>query len=175
MICCNIYPPSTKYKSIKQIFIIVPSTSKKKRQSTPQVLAENPAKASDDFYALGKVIYCALTGLAVNEYPGVPADMTISIDANLNKALRESCSQPINSTAEFRKLLAGKHLTPSPQKTKDKRQAAAETNTFRRDDCSLAGTFVYLFYQPKKMEAKHIPKSVQFDPEVEKSGSGSRM
>ncbi|MBQ7395789.1 MAG: hypothetical protein IJW08_04560 [Lentisphaeria bacterium] len=110
MICCNIYPPSTKYKSIKQIFIIVPSTSKKKRQSTPQVLAGNPAKAGDDFYALGKVIYCALTGLAVNEYPGIPADMTISIDANLNKALRESCSQPINSTAEFRKLLAGKHL-----------------------------------------------------------------
>ena len=106
MICCNIYPPSTKYKSIKQIFIIVPSTSKKKQQSTPQVLAGNPAKVGDDFYALGKVNYRALTGLAVNEYPGIPADMTISIDANLNKALRERCSQPINSTAEFRKLLA---------------------------------------------------------------------
>ena len=74
------------------------------------MLAGNPAKAGDDFYALGKVIYRALTGHAVNEYPGIPADMTISINANLNKALRESCSQPINSTAEFRKLLAGKHL-----------------------------------------------------------------
>lgn len=138
MICCNIYPPSTKYKSIKQIFIIVPSTSKKKQQSTPQVLAGNPAKAGDDFYALDKVIYCSLTGLAVNEYPGIPADMTISINTNLNKALRESCSQPVNSTAEFRKLLVGKHLTPSPQKTKDKRQAAAETNTADSGDYCAA-------------------------------------
>ena len=38
---------------------------------SPRVLEGNPAEASDDFYALGKVIYCALTGLAVTEYPRI--------------------------------------------------------------------------------------------------------
>ena len=33
---------------------------------------------------------------------------------------------------------------------------------------ALLGALVFLFYQQKKMEAKHIPQSVQFDPEVEK-------
>ena len=70
-----------------------------------RILEGHPAEASDDFYALGKVIYCALTGLAVSEYPSLPVDVTISMDANLNKALRESCTHPVKSTAEFRKLL----------------------------------------------------------------------
>ena len=68
---------------------------------SPRVLEGNPAEASDDFYALGKVIYCALTGLAVTEYPSIPADMTISVDANLNKAIRTSCAVPINSGCQF--------------------------------------------------------------------------
>ena len=75
---------------------------------SPRVLEGNPAEASDDFYALGKVIYCALTGLAVSEYPSLPADVTISMDANLNRALRESCTHPIKSTVEFRSLLKTK-------------------------------------------------------------------
>ena len=75
---------------------------------SPRVLEGNPAEASDDFYALGKVIYCALTGLAVSEYPSLPIDVTISMDANLNKALRESCTYPVKSTAEFRSLLTTK-------------------------------------------------------------------
>ncbi|MBQ4313809.1 MAG: hypothetical protein IJC21_00035 [Lentisphaeria bacterium] len=104
----------------------------------------------------------------MNEYPGIPADMTISIDANLNKSLRESCSQPINSTAEFRKLPAGKHLTPSPQKTKDKRQLPLKQILPTAVIIALLGALVFLFYQQKKMEAKHIPQSVQIDPEVEK-------
>ena len=75
---------------------------------SPRVLEGNPAETSDDFYALGKVIYCALTGLAVTEYPSLPIDVTISMDANLNKALRESCTHPVKSTAEFRSLLTTK-------------------------------------------------------------------
>ena len=75
---------------------------------SPQVLEGNPAEARDDFYALGKVIYCAMTGLDAKEYPSLPADMTISVDANLNRAVRESCSHPVSSAAEFRKLLAEK-------------------------------------------------------------------
>ena len=84
---------------------------------SPRVLEGNPAEASDDFYALGKVIYCALTGLAVTEYPSLPADVTISMDANLNRALRESCKNSIRSSDEFRKLLA--------QRSKDKQPTHA--------------------------------------------------
>ena len=85
---------------------------------SPRVLEGNPAEASDDFYALGKVIYCAMTGLAVKEYPSLPEDMTISVDANLNRAVRESCSNPIRSTAEFRELLKNRKCVPNEQPSK---------------------------------------------------------
>ena len=134
---------------------------------SPRVLEGNPAEASDDFYALGKVIYCALTGLAVTEYPSIPADMTISVDANLNKALRTSCAVPVNSTAEFRKLLSGKQITPSQQKGNDKRQLPLKTILFAIIIIALIGGFVYLFYQQKQMEAKHIPHPVEIDREAE--------
>ena len=134
---------------------------------SPRVLEGNPAEASDDFYALGKVIYCALTGLAVTEYPSIPADMTISVDANLNKALRTSCAVPVNSTAEFRKLLAGKQITPAPQKANDKRPLPLKQILPIFVIVALLGGFVYLFYQQKKMEAKHIPQPVEIDPEAE--------
>lgn len=73
---------------------------------SPKLLSgKGQADASDDFYALGKVIYCALTGLPAGEYPSIPENMTISMDAALGHALRESCKKPIQSSAEFRKLL----------------------------------------------------------------------
>ena len=75
---------------------------------SPKLLeGRGAADAGDDFYALGKVIYCALTGLPVREYPALPEDLTISLNADLNRALRESCSHPVRSTAEFRRLLRG--------------------------------------------------------------------
>ena len=73
---------------------------------SPKLMSgKGSADASDDFYALGKVVYCALTGLPVGEYPSIPKNMTISAGAGLNRVLRESCSRPIPSAAEFRKLL----------------------------------------------------------------------
>ena len=85
---------------------------------SPKLMSgKGQADASDDFYALGKVIYCALTGLPVGEYPSIPENMTISMDASLGHALRESCKQPIRSAAEFRKLLQGKSI-PAPKSTK---------------------------------------------------------
>jgi serine/threonine protein kinase len=134
---------------------------------SPRVLDGKPAEASDDFYALGKVIYCALTGLAVSEYPSIPADMTISLDANLNKALRESCTVPVNSTAEFRKLLTGKPIASSRQNPRDKRQLPLRQILSAAALIALFGSFAYLFYQQKKMEAKHIPQPVEIDHEAE--------
>ena len=56
---------------------------------SPKLLSgKGAAEASDDFYALGKVIYCALTGLPVGDYPSIPENMTISVDASLGRALR---------------------------------------------------------------------------------------
>ena len=76
---------------------------------SPKLLSgKGQADASDDFYALGKVIYCALTALPVDEYPSIPQSMTISLDASLGRAFRESCKKPIRSSAEFRKLLQDK-------------------------------------------------------------------
>ena len=87
---------------------------------SPKLLTgKGKADPSDDFYALGKVIYCALTGLPVEDYPSIPENMTISTDAALGRALRDSCSQPVRSSAEFRKLMQGKDVKPVPgRKTK---------------------------------------------------------
>ncbi len=65
------------------------------------------ADASDDFYALGKVIYCALTGMPVREYPSFPLDKTISVDRVLGRTFLEACNSRINSAADFRELLSG--------------------------------------------------------------------
>ena len=130
---------------------------------SPQVLEGKKAEPSDDFYALGKVIYCALTGLPVSEYPSLPPDLTISLDANLNRALRESCSHPVNSATEFRALLQGKKLAhPVPKK------AAGQSFPFKKLLYALillilAGGFIYLFIQQKKMEQKHIVQPVKMD------------
>ncbi len=74
---------------------------------SPELLnGKEHAEASDDFYALGKVIYCALTGNSVNEYPSLPIDKTISVDKVLGKAYRKACDTKVNSSTEFRELLA---------------------------------------------------------------------
>ena len=73
------------------------------------------AETSDDFYALSKVVFCALTGLAPAEYPTIPQEMMISVDPKINRAVLAGCSQEIKSSAEFRKAVAGK-VIPQPQK-----------------------------------------------------------
>lgn len=133
---------------------------------SPRVLEGNPAEASDDFYALGKVIYCALTGLAVTEYPSLPIDVTISMDANLNKALRESCSHPVKSTAEFRKLLNGKSVSV-PSEPKIRKPFPIKKLAMILGVIVLIGAFVYLFMQQQKMAEKHIVQPVPVDVEAE--------
>ena len=73
------------------------------------------AETSDDFYALSKVVFCALTGLAPNEYPTIPQEVTISLDPKINRALLAGCNKEIKSSAEFRKAVAGE-VVPQPQK-----------------------------------------------------------
>lgn len=65
------------------------------------------ATPADDFYALGKVIYCAWTGRKAVEYPNMSLEMTISGSRSLGVAMRESCERPIGTAEEFRQLLRG--------------------------------------------------------------------
>ena len=84
---------------------------------SPRLLeTDGEAEPGDDFFALSKVVYCALTGLAPKEYPTIPQEMTISLDPKINRAVLAGCSQSVKSSAEFRKIIAGKAV-PSPQKT----------------------------------------------------------
>ena len=83
------------------------------------------AETSDDFYALSKVVFCALTGLAPAEYPTIPPEMTISVDPKINRALLAGCSQEIKSSAEFRKAVAGE-VMPPPQKKPDTKIVTVE-------------------------------------------------
>ena len=131
---------------------------------SPRVLEGKPAEACDDFYALGKVIYCAMTGLAVKEYPSLPEDMTISVDANLNRAVRESCTKPIHSTAEFRDLLKNKKAVKSKRPT---------IKFFKVTLLLITLLFValvvlfYLFTQPKVQEETKSVQPVKVDIEAE--------
>ena len=49
-------------------------------------------EACDDYYALGKVIYCALTGEAVSNYPSFPADCDLADKMDLIKLYNKYCS-----------------------------------------------------------------------------------
>lgn len=76
---------------------------------SPQVMNGDSAPApADDFYALGKVIYCALTGLPVRSYPSLPQEVTLRMDVALGYAFRTACSKRITSADAFRKLLVDK-------------------------------------------------------------------
>ena len=48
--------------------------------------------ASDDLYALGKVLYCALTGNAVEKFPSVPPEMiNNTLCCHLNQIILKAC------------------------------------------------------------------------------------
>jgi len=68
------------------------------------------ASIEDDLYALGKVIYCALTGCRVKEYPHYPGTLTISDADSLIKAYTEACRSPspVKSSQDMRAILSSK-------------------------------------------------------------------
>lgn len=50
-----------------------------------------PFEAEDDFYALGKTIYCALTGLPVSQYPAFPESGTLTGTGEVIKLYNQLC------------------------------------------------------------------------------------
>ena len=59
----------------------------------PEVLAGlRDYETQDDFYALGKVLYCALTGLPVTQYPSFPASGTLTGAGEIIKLYTKLCA-----------------------------------------------------------------------------------
>ncbi|MBQ9770195.1 MAG: serine/threonine protein kinase [Lentisphaeria bacterium] len=59
----------------------------------PEVLAGiRPFGKQDDFYALGKVLYCALTGLPVTQYPSFPESRTLTGAGEIIKLYTKLCA-----------------------------------------------------------------------------------
>ena len=68
---------------------------------------QRKATAADDLYALGKVIYCALTGLGVEEFPRLPGKFSDPVAKRLFRAVCMVCSksQSIRNVEDFQNLL----------------------------------------------------------------------
>jgi len=67
------------------------------------------SKPQSDLYALGKVIYCALTGMSPSDFPNMPKDISLSVCKRLNRIICMACHKKTNarikSAGEFRALL----------------------------------------------------------------------
>ena len=73
-----------------------PDLSEGKRHAMPR----------DDFYALGKTLYCALTGDAVGNYPSLSKKLLSGSARQLTGAIFKACGTPgFESAAEFRMAL----------------------------------------------------------------------
>ena len=146
---------------------------------SPKLLSgQGQADASDDFYALGKVIYCALTGLPVGEYPSIPQTMTISMDAALGRAFRESCKHPVRSSAEFRKLLEKKNVPETPKGNNVRMTVQTESNPWPGRILAtlfllmlLSGGLFFL-YKKSVSETQVIPRPV---PSASKSKEDAEL
>ena len=69
---------------------------------------QRKATAEDDLYALGKVIYCALTGLGAEEFPRLPGTFSDPVAKQLFRAVCMACSSQssVRTADAFRRLLA---------------------------------------------------------------------
>ena len=66
----------------------------------PEVLAGiREYRQADDYYSLGKVIYCALTGMPVEKYPAYPASLTLCGGADMIRLYNNLCSGSVPETA----------------------------------------------------------------------------
>lgn len=71
------------------------------------VKGKRPPATTDDFYALGKVIYCALTGNSPKDYPDYPSDLPLAENADLISASIAACRSPyVQNAAEFRRVMS---------------------------------------------------------------------
>ncbi len=80
------------------------------------IRGKRPAAESDDFYALGKVLYCALTGNASGDFPDYPAELPFLENASLIAATLAACQAPyLADAAAFRRALDPAAAVPAPE------------------------------------------------------------
>lgn len=64
---------------------------------------------ADDLYALGKVLYCCLTGNDVEDYPSFPPSLLSAEHSRLNEVILTACSRNVSlrfrTAGEFRRAL----------------------------------------------------------------------
>ena len=72
----------------------------------PEVrMGKRAPSAADDCHALGKVLYCALTGEPPRMFPGTPHTLISSEAVALFRVAERACTPPGLSVYEFRRLL----------------------------------------------------------------------
>jgi serine/threonine protein kinase len=128
------------------------------------IRGKRPAAGSDDFYALGKVLYCALTGNAPGDFPDYPAELPFLENANLLAATLAACQAPyLADAASFRRA-----LDPAAPVSEQRAQTVHATPSRRAVWVAAAVTLVLLgvivgvvrYYATEGDEAPGAPPAV---------------
>ena len=145
---------------------------------SPQAAAgTRPFAPEDDFYALGKTLYCALTGYPPEKYPAFPSDLSLKECKEVIDLYNRWCAGPCGPGPERRSrkkiwIAAGTVLAAvclfaaagllfkSPV-----RKSEPERNVVRKDFCSVKEAL----QSAEKLFAAHVPPPgfIELRPKLE--------
>ena len=118
----------------------------------PEVLAGiREYHQADDYYSLGKVIYCALTGMPVEKYPAYPASLTLCGGADMIRLYNNLCSGAVPETA----------FQPQPPRRKTKWLIAAALIQLLLTAALFAGIFFLRKSVPQQIPEQPVQQKVQ--------------
>ena len=121
----------------------------------PEVLAGiREYHQTDDYYSLGKVIYCALTGMPVEKYPAYPASLTLCGGADMIRLYNNLCSGAVPETA----------FQPRPPRRKTKWLIAAALIQLLLTAALFAGIFFLRKPVQQNVQQQPVQQKVQQQP-----------
>ena len=121
----------------------------------PEVLAGiREYHQADDYYSLGKVIYCALTGMPVEKYPAYPASLTLCGGADMIRLYNNLCSGAVPETA----------FQPRPPRRKTKWLIAAALIQLLLTAALFAGIFFLRKPVQQNVQQQPVQQKVQQQP-----------
>lgn len=125
----------------------------------PEVLAGiREYHQTDDYYSLGKVIYCALTGMPVEKYPAYPASLTLCGGADMIRLYNNLCSGAVPETA----------FQPRPPRRKTKWLIAAALIQLLLTAALFAGVFFLRKFVPQQIPEQPVQQKIQQQPVQQK-------
>ena len=125
----------------------------------PEVLAGiREYHQTDDYYSLGKVIYCALTGMPVEKYPAYPASLTLCGGADMIRLYNNLCSGAVPETA----------FQPQPPRRKTKWLIAAALIQLLLTAALFAGVFFLRKSVPQQIPEQPVQQKIQQQPVQQK-------